>query len=73
MKSLLVSIIRLYKSFISPVLLSLFGNGCRFTPTCSTYTIDAIEKYGVLKGSILGIKRFLRCNPFGDSGYDPVK
>ena len=46
---------------------------CRFTPTCSNYMIEAIEKYGVLKGLKLGIKRILRCHPKGKFGYDPVK
>lgn len=45
---------------------------CRHTPTCSEYTMEAIIKYGSLKGSWLGLKRILRCNPFGTSGYDPV-
>jgi uncharacterized protein len=47
--------------------------GCRFYPTCSEYSIEAIEKYGAFKGSIISIKRILRCNPFNEGGYDPVK
>lgn len=47
--------------------------GCRFHPTCSEYAIEAIEKYGALKGSIMAAKRILRCNPFNKGGYDPVK
>ena len=49
-----------------------FHNSCRYTPTCSNYAIEAIERYGSIKGSYLAIKRILRCNPFGSSGYDPV-
>lgn len=45
---------------------------CRFTPTCSEYTIQAIQEYGALKGSLMGIKRILRCHPLGKFGYDPV-
>lgn len=57
---------------LSPILLQLFGGGCRFTPTCSQYTIEALEKFGVRKGLALGIKRFLKCNPFGGFGHDPI-
>lgn len=46
---------------------------CRFYPTCSEYTLEALEKYGVLKGGFMAIKRILRCNPFNKGGYDPVK
>ncbi len=46
---------------------------CRFTPTCSNYMIDALNEYGLIKGLILGIKRIIRCHPFGKYGYDPVK
>ena len=69
---ILVFIIKIYKKLISPVLELLFGKACRFTPTCSEYTIEALEKHGVVKGLLLGIKRFARCNPWGGSGYDPV-
>jgi putative membrane protein insertion efficiency factor len=47
--------------------------GCRFYPTCSQYAIEAIERYGAFKGSIMAVKRILRCNPFNKGGYDPVK
>lgn len=50
----------------------VFGGGCRFTPTCSQYTIEALEKFGVVYGLKLGIKRFLKCHPWGGSGFDPV-
>jgi hypothetical protein len=60
--------IRGYQRFLSPVL----GNTCRYIPSCSQYAIEAIEKYGVVKGSGLAVWRILRCNPFSRGGYDPV-
>jgi putative membrane protein insertion efficiency factor len=68
MKRLALALIRLYKRFISPLL----PPSCRFEPTCSVYTYQAIEKYGVIKGGILGIKRISRCHPLNPGGYDPV-
>ncbi len=69
MKSLLLAVIRLYRSAISP----LFPSCCRFEPTCSRYALEAIEKYGAMKGGWLAIKRISRCHPFSKkSGYDPV-
>jgi len=68
MKFLALKAIRFYKRFISPGLPS----ACRFEPTCSVYTYQAIEKYGVLKGGWMGIKRISRCHPFNPGGYDPV-
>lgn len=71
MKKVLIKIIDFYQKFIS----SYFGYKgvhCKFEPTCSEYTKQAIEKYGAVKGSILGFKRILRCNPFSKGGYDPV-
>lgn len=67
MKKLLISIIKIYQSIPGN-----FHNYCRYTPTCSNYAIEAITQYGSFKGSILTIKRILRCNPFGGYGYDPV-
>jgi len=64
----LVALIRLYKRFLSPLLPS----SCRFTPSCSRYTVEAIQKHGALRGTLLGAWRILRCNPFGKGGYDPV-
>ena len=64
---ILVAGVRLYQIFLSPLL----GQNCRFSPTCSTYFIRAVVKYGALKGSLLGAWRILRCNPFGGSGFDP--
>lgn len=62
---------RLYKKFISPLLIILFGHACRFTPTCSEYMDEAVGKYGI-KGVWMGTKRILRCNPLSKAGYDPV-
>ena len=59
----------MYRKYISP----LKPACCRFYPTCSQYAIEAIEKYGALKGGFMGIKRILRCHPFHEGGYDPVK
>ncbi len=60
--------IRFYQRFISP----LTPPACRFTPTCSQYAVEAIRKYGPLKGGWLALKRICRCHPWGGSGYDPV-
>lgn len=60
--------IRLYQRFISPYL----PPSCRFTPTCSEYTLQAILKYGFIKGTWMGMKRLGRCHPFHKGGYDPV-
>ncbi|MDO4565536.1 MAG: membrane protein insertion efficiency factor YidD [Clostridia bacterium] len=68
MKKVLLSCIRFYKKHIS----SGLPNACRFTPTCSEYAMEAIEKYGALKGAGLAIWRILRCNPLCKGGYDPV-
>jgi len=65
---LLILIIKIYKRFISPLLPS----SCRFYPTCSSYALEAIERFGAFEGSILAIKRILRCHPFNPGGYDPV-
>lgn len=65
-----IIIIKFYQKFISP----LKGtSSCRFYPTCSQYAIDAITKYGMIKGSFMSIKRILKCHPFHPGGYDPVK
>lgn len=67
-KTVFLLLIRFYQSVISPIL----GPSCRYTPTCSQYTKEAIEKYGPFKGGYLGIKRILSCNPWGGHGHDPV-
>ena len=68
MKRVLISMIRGYQRHISPA----FPPCCRFIPTCSQYAVEAIEKYGALKGGWLALKRILRCNPLFHGGYDPV-
>ncbi len=68
MKSVFLALIRFYQKAVSPYL----PPTCRYTPTCSAYTYEAIVKYGALKGGWLGLKRILRCNPFHPGGYDPV-
>ena len=72
MKKILIKCIYFYKKHISPWLEDR-GVHCKFEPTCSEYTMQAINKYGALKGTFLGIKRILRCNPFSKGGYDPLK
>jgi len=73
MKSILLILIKFYKKFLSPFLHYLNpASGCRFYPTCSKYTYQAIKKYGVFKGGLKGIKRILKCHPFHPGGYDPV-
>lgn len=64
----LIGLIKLYQMTLSPFI----GRSCRYTPTCSNYGIEAIRKYGPIKGSWLTLKRVLSCNPWGGSGYDPV-
>jgi len=68
MKTILTKIIEFYQKYISAYL----GKNCIYTPTCSQYTKEAINEYGAFKGSIMGIKRILRCHPFHKGGYDPV-
>ena len=66
---LLIKAIKIYKFLISPLL----GNSCRYLPTCSEYSIDALKTYGFFKGVFLSIKRILSCHPWGSGGFDPVK
>jgi len=69
LKKIGIGLIIFYKRCISP----LSPPSCRFYPTCSQYTLEAIKKYGLMKGSWLGVKRILRCHPFNPGGYDPLK
>ncbi|MBS7357353.1 MAG: membrane protein insertion efficiency factor YidD [Candidatus Limimorpha sp.] len=64
----MILLIRLYQITLSPFI----GQSCRYIPTCSNYGIEAIKKYGAIKGGWLTLKRILSCNPWGGSGYDPV-
>ena len=68
MKLILLKTIDLYQTFLSPIL----GPSCRFSPTCSEYTKTAINRFGVMRGSLIAIKRIFTCHPWGGSGYDPV-
>ena len=63
-----MTLIRIYQKLVSPLL----GKNCRYQPTCSRYTYDAIERFGVLRGTSLGVKRLGRCHPLREGGYDPV-
>ena len=69
MKVVLIFFIRSYRLFISPLL----PPSCRFTPSCSEYAMQAIKKYGAVRGVYLGARRLLRCHPFHPGGYDPVR
>tara|TARA_B100001057_G_scaffold87161_1_gene83123 strand:- start:150 stop:389 length:240 start_codon:yes stop_codon:yes gene_type:complete len=66
---ILIKIIKGYRYFISPLL----GHSCRYLPTCSEYSIDALKEFGLVKGIFLGIKRVLSCHPWGKGGFDPIK
>jgi putative membrane protein insertion efficiency factor len=68
-KVLVLFALKIYKKFISPVL----PQSCRFHPSCSTYGLEAVQRFGVAKGSWLLLKRFLKCHPFHPGGYDPLK
>ena len=69
LSSLVLGFFRLYQILISPIL----PNACRYTPTCSEYGIQAVRKYGAIKGTRLALKRITSCNPWGGHGHDPLK
>ncbi len=71
MKKLCIWLLKAYKKIISPIL-NFFGIHCKFYPSCSEYMMQAIEKYGCIKGILIGLKRLLRCHPFAKGGYDPL-
>ena len=68
MKQVAIFLIRFYQRAISPLL----GPHCRYIPTCSQYALEAVEKYGFLKGGYLALRRIARCHPYHEGGYDPV-
>lgn len=68
MKTVFIFLIKLYQKYLSP----LKSTKCPYIPTCSQYGLEAIQKYGALKGGLLAAWRILRCNPFSKGGYDPV-
>jgi putative membrane protein insertion efficiency factor len=68
-KAIGITLIKGYRRFVSPML----PPSCRFTPSCSLYTLQAIEKYGLLRGGVMGARRVLRCHPFSKGGFDPVQ
>lgn len=73
MKKIIVYFLKIYKRFVTPFFRQLFGNGCRYEPTCSRYAHEAVNRFGILKGGTLSIKRVLKCHPFTRSSYfDPV-
>jgi putative membrane protein insertion efficiency factor len=72
MKKILIGLLKFYKIVVSPLLELLFGKGCRYTPTCSEYAMEAIEKYGVIKGGKLAAVRISKCHPFSKGNFDPV-
>jgi len=68
MRSLLLGLIKLYRFLLSPLL----GQNCRFQPTCSAYALEAIDRFGVIKGGYLSLRRLIKCHPFHEGGCDPV-
>jgi len=69
LRSASIGLIQFYRRYVSPMLPA----SCRYTPSCSLYTLQAIEKYGVMKGVFMGVLRVLRCHPFAKGGFDPVR
>ena len=72
MEKIFITLIDFYQKFISPLFKSI-GVNCKYYPSCSEYMKQAIHKYGIFKGVVLGLFRICRCNPFSDGGYDPLK
>jgi len=70
MKRLVLWLIKFYQKAKPPV---FFSGSCRFTPTCSQYSYEAVEKYGIIRGGLLGLKRIIKCHPLSRGGYDPVR
>lgn len=68
MRYILIGLVRIYQLFISP----FFPSSCRYQPTCSHYSLEALKKHGAIKGTWLSIKRIARCHPWSEGGYDPV-
>ena len=65
---LIIICIRIYQLFLSPII----GQNCRYLPTCSEYTLDCIKQFGIIKGTLMSLKRISKCHPWGSHGYDPV-
>lgn len=68
-KRVIIALLKVYQKYLSP----LKGATCRFYPSCSAYALEAVQKYGAVKGCFLAVKRLLKCHPFHPGGYDPVK
>ncbi|MGQ0586065.1 MAG: membrane protein insertion efficiency factor YidD [Gammaproteobacteria bacterium] len=72
MRWLLIKLVRLYQLLLSPLLNLVSGPRCRFHPTCSAYAVQALERHGAVRGSILAARRVARCHPLNEGGFDPV-
>ena len=72
MRGLIRIFIRIYQLTLSPILVAITGSSCRFHPTCSEYFLQAVVTHGAWRGSWLGLKRIVRCHPWGGAGHDPV-
>ena len=72
MRWLLIGFVRLYQKLLSPLLNAISGPRCRFHPTCSAYAVQALERHGAVRGSILAARRIARCHPLNEGGFDPV-